>query len=453
MSYLLLLLYTALILLFIYYSKFYQSAILPKNIVASIFILKFIGGVIVYIVYTKYYGGRSTSDIFKYFDDGNIIYSSLWQNPVDYFRMVTGIGGDAPHLIKYYDTCGSWIKNFNYGLFNDNRTVIRFNAVARLFSLGNIHIHTLFMSFISFTGLWGIYKLFEHKLLKANYPANNIYKPTTSNSADYNTKNGFTIQKWLLPIVVFFFPSVYFWTSGILKEGILMFAFGMLLYHFFQLLESPQKTKHIIWIGIAAPLLLISKFYILVAALPGLLFVLIIRYWGKKHFTFKLISVLLLFFVLSWFSKPIIGVSFPDILANKQNDFVTYTDSLNYVGSKIEIPMLKPNLKSILINSPSAFFRTLFRPSVFEISNLMSFMAAFENLIIALLLIVMALLFTTKNIKNEWLWFCVLFVVILFTLSGLTTPVLGALVRYKAPALPFLGIAVMFLVNFERLKI
>ena len=51
-----------------------------------------------------------------------------------------------------------WIKNFNYELYNDNRTVIRFNGLIRIFSFGIIHVHTVFMSFLSFLGQTAILK-------------------------------------------------------------------------------------------------------------------------------------------------------------------------------------------------------------------------------------------------------------------------------------------------------
>jgi hypothetical protein len=398
---------------------------LPKHIPVLIFLLKFIGGIGVYLVYAKFYGERSSSDIFKYFDDGNIIHSSIYENPIDYIRMVTGIGADAPELDKYYHTCCFWVKDFNYGMINDNRTVIRFNALVRLISFGNFHIHTLFMSWLSFTGLWAIYKVFEKQ---------------------------FSQQKWLLLLMVFFFPSVYFWTSGVLKEGILMFAFGLFLYHLYNFLKNKKAIVSIIWMFTMVLLLMISKFYVFIAALPGIIFIILIHYSSKKYFAVKLISILLTLLLLSTVTKPLVGISFHEVLANKQNDFVSFVESMKYVGSKIDIPLLEPTMKSILFNSPGAFFRTLFRPSVFEVTNLMSFMAAFENLIIAVLLVFTAIYYTKKNLKDEWFWFSLLFVVILFTLSGLTTPVLGALVRYKAPALPFLGITFMYLINFEKVK-
>ena len=244
MSYFLLTVYGFIICFFIYKSSFFKSDNLPKYTPVLIFLLKFLAGLSVYFIYARYYGNRYSSDIFKYFDDGIIIHSAIYENPIDYLRMITGIGGNAPHLDKYYSTCYFWIKPFNYGLFNDNLTVIRFNAIVRLISMGNIHIHTLIISFLSFTGLWAIYKVFESQFKK---------------------------QKWILILAVFFIPSVYFWTSGILKEGILMFAFGLLLYFIYKLTSEKPSVLTIAGIIIMIFLLLISKFYVLIAALPGLI--------------------------------------------------------------------------------------------------------------------------------------------------------------------------------------
>ncbi|MBI9066452.1 MAG: hypothetical protein JEZ09_04100 [Salinivirgaceae bacterium] len=398
---------------------------MPKYTPIILFILKFFAGLSVFFVYSKFYDARYSSDIFKYFDDGIIIHSAIYENPWDYLRMITGIGGNAPHLDKYYYTCYFWMKPFNYGLFNDNLTVIRFNALVRLISMGNIHIHTLIISFLSFTGLWGIYKVF------LSY---------------------FKNQKWLLVLVVFFIPSLYFWTSGLLKEGILMFAFGMLLYSFNQLMKKHFTLSSLIVFILSIFLLLISKFYILVAALPGLAFIFLYIKTKPKFIALKYLLIHVFFLIGAWLTKPILGISFPEILAHKQHDFINYINSLNYVGSKIEIQAIEPNLFSLIKAIPQALYNSLFRPTLFEVSNAMMLMAALENLLIVAAILLTIFYFTKRNLKNHWFLFCVSFTLILFALSGLTTPVLGALVRYKAPALPFLAIALLFMINFEKLN-
>jgi len=425
MSYLLLFFYLLIFIFLIKKLPFFKSGTLNSNLVVGVFLLKFLAGIAVFMVYSFYYTDRTSADIFKYFDDGNIIFSSIHHNPMDYLRMVTGIGSESPHLMKYYDTCSFWIKPFNYGLYNDNLTVIRFNAIVRLFSMGNIHIHTLFMSFLSFIGLWAIYKVFAKRI---------------------------TGHSYLLLIALFFIPSVWFWTSGILKEGILMFAFGLFFYHLTNLIFEKMKYSSLGWMIFVTLLLLISKFYVFLAALPGVLFLIIIRKTSKRYSTLKFLGVHFILFLLFWFSKPLTGFDLPQVVANKQNDFIAYSKSLNQVGSRIDIEPIAPTLKSIGVNAPKAFFTTLFRPSIFESKNAMMLMAGFENLIITLAIILVLFFGTLKNIRDPLLWFSISFIIILFTLTGLTTPILGALVRYKVPALPFLGITIIYFCNFDTLN-
>ncbi|RLD63836.1 MAG: hypothetical protein DRJ01_02675 [Bacteroidetes bacterium] len=419
-------LYTALFIYFIYKISFFNIDGISKKTLSAIFILKIFAGIFLILIYKYYYQTRSSADVFKYFDDGNIIFSAIYNNPVDYLRMVTGIDSDAPHLMKYYDSACFWIKNFNYDLYNDNRTVIRFNAIVRLFSFGYISVHTVFMCFLSFTGLTAILKVF--------YP---IFK---------NKKI------WLI-LAVYFVPSVMLWSSGILKEGILIFAFGLMLYSFTTLLYNNFKIKYLLALIGSIFLLLISKFYVLIAAIPGLVFLIWIKTTNSKYLIAKFIVVHFVFLLIAFNTQLISKYDFAQILSNKQHDFISMVDSSQHVGSKIQIPILEPNIVSVTKNTPRALLNSFFRPSIFEVHSPIVLLAAFENLIIVLLILLSFIFLDKKELKNKLLFFCISYVLILFTLTGLTTPVLGALVRYKTPALPFLFIIFLFLINGEKLRI
>ena len=81
------------------------------------------------------------SDIHKFYRGGLALYDAADDNFTDYLRLVTGIQGDQPQLQKYYDNADHWTRKFDYGLFNDNRTIMRFNAIVCFVSRGNIFIH------------------------------------------------------------------------------------------------------------------------------------------------------------------------------------------------------------------------------------------------------------------------------------------------------------------------
>ena len=94
-------------------------------------------------VYKIVYENENTGDINKYHKAGLVLYSAMEENPADYFKMVSGICADEPQLECYYDKADYWYKAWNYGLLNDNRTIIRYNALLDLFTQGNHILHFL----------------------------------------------------------------------------------------------------------------------------------------------------------------------------------------------------------------------------------------------------------------------------------------------------------------------
>ena len=75
-----------------------------------------------------------------------------------------------------------------------------------------------------------------------------------------------------------------------------------------------------------------------------------------------------------------------------------------------------------------------------------------ENLFI--IAIVILSFFYGKRIRpREWKFviFCLTFSLILFLIIGLTTPIIGAIVRYKIPAIPFLMISVLLFFDGQKL--
>jgi len=422
----LVILYSTIFLLVIRYSSFYRIKGISFYIISSIFIIKILCGYFVYLIYSKLYYQREYADIFKYFDDGAILFSAIYENPFDYLRMLTGLDSDAPHLYKYYEQMGFWIKSHNYNLYNDNRTVIRFNALVYLFSFGNFNVHTVFINFLSFTGLIAIYKSFLPFFNK---------------------------QKYELLGAVFLLPTIMFWGSGVLKEGILLFGVGIFIYNVFKITE-----KFDIWflIGILASmyLLMLSKFYVLFALMPGIIsYICLVKFPRiKTWISFSMIHIV--FLCLFFGSKYIIPkYDLAATVVAKQHDFINMINELSESpGSKINIPILESNFWGIIKNVPNAIFNTVFRPHFADIHSIIVFPALIENLIIFLLIILTIIFLRPKiNIYVPPLVLCLSFVFILYSLTGLTTPVLGALVRYKMPALPFLVIGLLLIFNTDKL--
>jgi hypothetical protein len=120
-------------------------------------------------------------------------------------------------------------------------------------------------------------------------------------------------------------------------------------------------------------------------------------------------------------------------------------------GSRIDIPLLYPSYSSIIKNALISFVNTAFRPTIFEAKNPMMLMSAIENCFFAIFIII-CLSFPTKKIQNSHIiYFSISFVILLFVLIGLTTPILGAVVRYKIPALPFFFMLFLHILDKEKL--
>ena len=481
--------YSILFILLICKMKFFAIPELSHKSIISVFLLKIIAGIVLLLIYTKYY---PTSDAQGFFDDSKIMHDVLWQNPSHFFKMFTGIDGANPALNVYYSKMSSWDASFEKVLFNDSRSIIRLNVLFRFFSFGNFYIHIVFMCFLSLIGLTALYKTFSKYFLE---------------------------RKKILFAIIFLLPSVLFWSSGVLKEGLLFFGMGLLLYATDCGLAKKYTLKKIIVVFFSISILLFVKIYVLVAIVPPLIANFWIRKSSMKFIFLKYCSVfaavcLLLIFVSVL--KP--QYNLLNIIANKQQKTIAYAKggafllSTNYfvridynqkegillpVKEKYyriklnsnydawKISNLKDTLKiknstdtalyklmycisssnsyiapvnfspsfiSLLKNAPIALFNTLTQPFNFFTKDWLKIFASLENLLYVITIVIGVFCFKFPKENRAILYFCFSVFVFIFVLAGLTTPIVGALVRYKTPALPFMMIFVFMLVDNNKWK-
>jgi hypothetical protein len=412
---------------FLYLMKrlnFFKSSEIAFYQFGAIFLMKILTGLSLWFIYSYHYGIRHSSDAFKYFDDAAVIFESLKTNPLHFLQLITGINADDPELMVYLNDTYSWFKPYDYGIYNDNRTIIRLNALVMLFSWGNYHVHTIFWCFFSMTGLTAIFKFF---------------------------KNVVSEKKTILIIAVYLLPSMLFWSSGVLKEGILIFGFGMLLYYFNRLLFEKLELRFLFWIVFSFFILVLTKGYVLLAFLPSMASLIVIRFTGKEKagLKFLLTHLILLLFAANLFR---INEDW-DVLHyiyQKQKDFLNLA-YLENAGSAIELKEFKPEWMSLFLNFPEAISNVLLRPHLLETDSLFMLAAAIENLLIILFTAVCLICFK-KPEKGQmvYFWLCVFFSISLAAIIGYITPILGALVRYKIPLLPFVTVAFLLLADKQK---
>jgi hypothetical protein len=483
MSWIVYLIFFTAILFLLRKHSFFRLEGLNEWTAPVLFTVKIIAAFAIWWVYTFYYTDRVNSDIWKYFDDGNLMYSA----PAgDLFRMLTGIGDNAPHIdTQYYKVMNHWYQEFDNNLVNDAHIIIRFNALIRFVSLGNYHIHALIMSLLAFIGLTAIYKTF--------YTA-------------------FANRKYLYVAIIFLSPSLLFWSSGVMKEGLMIFSLGVIIYQFF-CFANDHKMLRIVYVVLFSWLLFVTKFYVLAALIPSL----IGAYFVMKrnaNAALKFSVAIIVFLMAGWVLRFCSDTYDPlRILAQKQNDFVklakggTYmvNDSVvSYVsgerrnqdivfvsdsvckiregadymywyfnpdfsdtffvknsrdlsqykimtdfpraGSFLETELLQPEYRSFVKSSPQALYRALFRPYIWEARNPLFILPALENSFILLFFVMVFIRFRQTEYK-AFAGFFFSFSLLLLLVMGLTTPVLGALVRYKIAAIPFLMMGLLLFVR------
>lgn len=471
--------------------KFFKTKSMSPRTICGLFILKLVFGIGFFLVYTVYYTDNQTSDMHKYYNDAIKIYELTKNKPLSYFSILSGLNLSSNDEV-ITQQLNFWYQVESASVINDSRIIIRFNLMMLPLSRGNIYIHLVAMVFLSFVGLYLFYLSFE---------------------------NYFSGNEILLLIACFGIPSVMFWSSGIMKEGLLVFFFGILTYNLFH--NAHKAFQKILLFTLSIIGMFFAKFYVALALLPSLLFLLLGRIFRKKS------PILLVIFtcIIVGFS----AVGFNSILNNlplqklskKQNDFINlsiggvYLANVNFpfdtiftlkssslescaqliegktaklkpgtiyhhwknpgyadtivapneqqvyniikvlqpTGSAISLKRLMPNYGSIVKLFPEAFVNVFFRPFIFDIENIFSFLACMENIVLIALFILMIKHYKKPERANQSIIiFSLLFVFTLYTLVGLTTPVLGAAVRYKVPALPFLLISLFLLCDCNRIK-
>ena len=422
----LVILYALLFLLVINKIKFFNLPGIGNKPITGVFILKIICGIAVWATYTWYYKERNTADIFKYFDDSKVMYDAAFNRPIDFLQMITGIDNNNEYFNhNYYNKMNNWFRVHESTLYNESHSLIRFNALIRFFSFGYFNVHTVFMCFFSLVGLTGLYR-FLYKYLRRN--------------------------KIMLFCIVFLLPTVLFWGSGVLKEGLILTGLGLLLWSYDKVINKNFDYRILIIMLLSFLLIRYTKVYIALALLPLMMTLIWVKYESFKRVFIKFFIGIIVFNILLFIiSYKLLGINVFEELARKQRDFIGLAHSVNS-GSLLNVRILEPSVWSLIINIPQALYNVCCRPWFFESKSLLMLITSIENLA-SIIIAIFAIFFYKKPDKRLMtiVFFSLFFVLQIYILTGLTTPVMGAFVRYKLPAFPFLFLMLLSFIDGNKL--
>jgi len=409
-----------LIIVIFFVSKFTQYLKIEDNPSYRFYVkgvmIKVIGGISVCLIYVFYYQG---GDTINYFNDDTVIVNLLFKNPIQCFSyLIQGVNSVTWYYLDY--ETGWPIYSFDDQAF----AVIRLTWILALVTFKSFIGTTILLAWISYFPIWRMYQIFILEFPK--------------------------LEKQLA-IAILFIPSVFFWGSGLLKDtitfsGVALFTSS--LYH--AIVLKRQIFKNIIFIALAAVILISIKPYILFALFPGSIL------WISGIFLTSVENELLRKYItpilalIAMFSGIIglqlmggvLGDYSVDKVLNKAVTTQTDLKSEHYQGSSFDIGEFDPTISGVLSKAPLAINAALFRPYIWEANNPAMLMSGIENFILLIFSIYLTIKLRVINLfrlvfKHRMLFFTVTFSLFFAFSVGLTTSNFGSLVRYKIPAIPF----------------
>jgi hypothetical protein len=402
----------------IYRYKIFQFRRYRPLITHLIFNLKFVAGIFIWLIYTFYYKDVQNNDVHKFYNDALVLHQVKEKDAgVFWYAMAFGDGycdkGNLTGALK------NWNRNFDEAPFNENRTIIRLNALMMFISFKTYFVHVLFFCFISLLG-WILL-------------TNAVFSFVDARNA-------------IVALPVLLLPSVLFWTSGVMKEPLLILGLGLCVS---AMVDRQRSMVTLLKLICGALIILFTKFFVLACLLPAATsFFLFREKESRKFILLKYVLVSFVFVPLAFnINRLIPRISPVQMLANKQAHAMKEASYFK-AGSKIEIPEIDNSPLSMLKAAGIGTWNTILRPYLWEAKNIMMLASAVENVFVITWVLMCISSTNWRKMQNLNLaLFLLTFSLGYFAIVGMATPVLGNLVRYKAPLLPLFMFAFIVVMN------
>lgn len=394
--------------------RFFTATGLSKSQLIILFLIKVIAGIF-YGWMGVYYGELALMyDTWSYHHNGMIEYYILSDNPQEYF---TNLFHNPYHngLKNFFGSSESYWNDLKANIF------IKLLSVFDIFSFGHYYVNVIFYAFLTLFGPIALYRVMS---------------------------NVFPQRKTIVLVATFFVPSFLYWSSGIIKEGLIFVGISLIIYHlYFAGKEGRFSLKRIAGIFLGFLLLLLLRNFIIITIIPAIIASLIAFKWPRYSLA-SFIAVFTFFGVLFFTLRYIHPrFDFPQAVVNKQRDFVQVKGN-----SSIPIRELQPNAISFIKSIPQAITLSAIRPYPNDIKHLPSLIAALEINLFLLLLILS--FFVGKKIKVQQktvIYFCLFFSLGILMGIGFSVNNLGAIVRYRSIIMPLLVVFAAVHVDWERI--
>jgi hypothetical protein len=372
-----------------------------KKIYFPAVVLKLMAGVSLGLVYLFYYEG---GDTFNHFNNAAILQEYGFRSWHDFNAIF--VRSDYAEL-----------SGFAYAIQPQSAAFCKLIAITNLITGSNYWLTGMYFSLFAFSGLWFL----------------------SDSIARLEKKGLFAV------ILLLFYPSLLFWSSGILKETLVVGAMGFLIGI---IVDRVRGEKGSWWIILVILILLyfifLFKYYVaalLGACLLAFFIFTIIQSKVRNPWTGLLFFTVLIFASLALFSRVHPNLYSSRILQVIIDNYQAYA-AISPPENMIVYHNLEASWSSVLINSPKALFSGLFGPLTFK-HNTFWVGNALENW--GLLMITLTVIFFQFRDRVRLLpilYFAIFYVLVLATLLAFAAPNFGTLVRYKVSFMPILFIII-----------
>lgn len=249
-------------------------------------------------------------------------------------------------------------------------------------------------------------------------------------------------------IAFLFFPSVVFWSSGIIKESLAMTGLFFLTAVFLQVWAKERVSiLSMVFAVISALIVFNLKYYYLAVFVPVTSASLVARWVSNKQ-KINPSAQILIWLTILVFGFVAVTCLHPNFSPSKLLQVIV---SSNRVFMEVCTPddvihfyNLEPAWSSILLNSPWALVSGFFRPFVWEANTVFKFITGVENLaVLSLFILAVRFVKDIYHSSNRILILAViLYCALLSIFLALSTPNFGTLARYGVGFLPFIVLLV-----------
>lgn len=392
--------YSLLFLTFVYKSGLFTTPSVSSATWASLLLIKIFAALAYNWLHKEiptFYDSRI------YFREGNIVFSALAENPWYYLQLLLCPNNYFPepeHLCGYIDQMGLWYDYTGY-------TIIRVNAFIRLFSFGFLSVHFLFFSFISFIGSFYLFKFFAEVT---------------------------DLSEYAILAVLFMIPGVVFWTSGLHKEALIIFATGIVLYNVHQLSLFFTRWRAIV-VFFTFLFLINVRMYMFLVLVPAL----IAYYWNEKSKIPAVVPYLVTYGFLL-LTVVLYDVLVPNeyrlayLISDFQNSFIGSEGNTSFEVEKVSNSWVR-----ILGFLPEHFLNSFIHPVYNQCISDWCRLASMESIALCCLFIAGVLKTKYKYLLNNSIaLFCLSIGFSLMVIIGVVVNNAGAIVRYRSIAIIFI---------------